>query len=715
MSLSKYKKIDLINIATKNNIPIKNRQKKIKTKAELFDSLKKRNKLVGGDTYKYYDHLIFLYNLLKIIKDNEKYKKYHVGTYTTQRDQIHFYFKKYPTNYITQFLLNLEYHHDILTKLFNQKPEEIKNYVFYKKDDNNHEKNHSYKSKQTSNNIKVIKLKNDKKYIHDMIEDLNKIYRITLTGSCFPQSRTIRIRMKSSYLFESFVFCLKNNKYIIKIENNNKHRVKVGDVLSNNLQSIIKVQNNKNNNNISTTKQSNKNSNNECIDNKRLLAKLTKPIIIRKFYMNVDQLLNSFFLGESLTEQINIKKEYLESNDTNTCNDNLFKLIMNYEINQFNHRTKYIVLNENGVMQTGLDYGGITRRVFDIFYKSYINKYFDLEDEFHYLKKKTKEEDFIQATNRLILIGLRSKVSIIIKLNEDIIKLFNEINKFKDVNDYINSLDLNDQNLINKFSKTKMPKTNYDNGNKILNILNKKSISNILYEPINTITINNYMSKTNNSNQFNLKHSCYNNFDDTIKKHIIFRIYLYKLKFFEYDNFLIMYNWYRIYWNDSYEKITYNLLSNKFKIIALVPKLDAFGYKFTSQIDYSKEIFLSKIDIEDRKDKKLYSIKDYLQLRKKFRIKTPDIIKSKNLGLIIDYISEDNDNNRRKFNKYVTGSEYNDSKIELKFYSYDNEIGPINAHTCFNSLEVYKSPEFNTINDLDLLITSENSNVVFSH
>ena len=51
MSMNKYKKIDLINIATKNNIPIKNRQKKIKTKAELFDSLKNFNKYVTGSEY----------------------------------------------------------------------------------------------------------------------------------------------------------------------------------------------------------------------------------------------------------------------------------------------------------------------------------------------------------------------------------------------------------------------------------------------------------------------------------------------------------------------------------------------------------------------------------------------------------------------------------------------------------------------------------------
>ena len=57
MSLNKYKKIDLINIAIKNNIPIKNRQKKIKTKAELFDSLKKKNKLVGGSNYAHYSKL----------------------------------------------------------------------------------------------------------------------------------------------------------------------------------------------------------------------------------------------------------------------------------------------------------------------------------------------------------------------------------------------------------------------------------------------------------------------------------------------------------------------------------------------------------------------------------------------------------------------------------------------------------------------------------
>lgn len=695
MSINKYKKIDLINIASNYNIPIKNRQKKIKTKAELFDTLKKRNKLVGGDnnSFQYYNDLR---NLIIVYKSN--LKKLHILDY----------FDKNPKNYIIKFLFYLEYKHGILTNLFQQDRNKIHSYVFYKKDDNNHKKNSSRFIKETSNNIKVILLKNDKEYINNMIIYLNKNYRLSKTGSCLPQSKTIRIRTEETFYFHDFVFCIENNnRYIKKIDNYFiKHYFNVGDI-SNTI-----------NGNYIPLKQNNENSNIQCSNYKQLqlLNLLKKPMVIKNIYMNKKNILQSFFSNYIYNNNSTIKipKNSLNSNNTNTCNHELFNLIIKKNIDNFHYRTMFEV-HKDGKIQTGIDEGGITRKIFDIFYKSYMNKYFKVIDEFHFLKSSIDidEVNFIEATNKLILIALRSKVSIIIKLNKDIIKLFEEINGFNNVNHYINSLDLNDQNLINKFTKQ---------GN--FSYLNENSVKEVLRSNLLDV-----ISK-NESNKFKLKFGCYKKYNNEIKKHIIFRIYLNKLTLFDYKNFLIMYNWYKTYWvPDLYNINTNALITAGFNINGVTNTyLQKFGCKFSSHIDYSKEIFLSKVYVINNVNHKKYSISDYAEsrdkylgqskinkLKKRFGWKehTNIFIKSKNLALIIDYISK-NDDNRRRFNKYVTGSEYNDSSIKITFYYRSNDgRSPIKVHTCFNSLDVFIDPEFDSINDLYRLIKSENENTQF--
>lgn len=700
MSINKYKKIDLINIASNYNIPIKNRQKKIKTKAELFDTLKKRNKLVGGDnnSFQYYNDLR---NLIIVYKSTIQMPILNTSM------PIFNYFYNNPKNYIIKFLFYLEYKHGILTNLFQQDRNKIHSYVFYKKDDNNHKKNSSRFIKETSNNIKVILLKNDKEYINNMIIYLNKNYRLSKTGSCLPQSKTIRIRTEETFYFKDFVFCIENNNpYIKKIEDNIKHTFNVGDISNTIYGNYIRLQ------------QNNENSNIQCSNYKQLLNLLKKPMVIKNIYMNKDNILQSFFSNYIFNSTIIIPKNSLNSNNTNTCNHNLFNLIIKEDINKFHYRTMFEV-HKDGIFQTGIDEGGITRKIFDIFYKSYMNKYFEVIDKFHFLKSSIDidEVNFIQATNKLILIALRSKVSIIIKLNKDIIKLFEEINEFNNVNHYIDSLDLNNQNLINKF--TKQDNFSYLNEEKVKNIINKNA------------TLQNVISK-NESNKFKLKFGCYDEYTDEIKRHIIFRIYLNKLTLYDYKKFLIMYNWYKTYWvPDLYNINTNALITAGFNINGVINTyLQKFGCKFSSHIDYSKEIFLSKVYIinnnDNDKKKKKYSISDYAESRKKYlgqskfnKLKkrigrkehTNILIKSKNLGLIIDYISK-NDDNRRRFNKYVTGSEYNDSSIEIKFYSNDGK-NPIKVHTCFNSLDVFIEPEFDSINDLYRLIKSENENTYF--
>lgn len=104
--------------------------------------------------------------------------------------------------------------------------------VIYQKTEKNHERNMSRRFKETSNNIKIIKLQNNLKYINEMIEYFNKNTSKSKTGSCMTGIR-LRIdkTLKNEYNgynsteFNDEQFCIPNdNPYIQKIYINKKNK-----------------------------------------------------------------------------------------------------------------------------------------------------------------------------------------------------------------------------------------------------------------------------------------------------------------------------------------------------------------------------------------------------------------------------------------------------------------------------------------------------------
>lgn len=724
MSLNKYKKIDLINIATKNNIPIKNRQKKIKTKAELFDSLKKRNKLVGGSIYTHYYELkeLVLYLQLNEIKE-----------------VISFFKKKENKNkYFLKFLIYLEYNYNIFSDLFKRDPNGYNGrdtvhtveYVIYKKDDENHKKNHSYKKKPLSGNIKIIKLSNNDQYIGSMIEYFNNNTKPSSSGSCIGNKIRLRInKIQDNKLFsKDEVFCIpESNKYIEKIISGNKKNLIVGSKI--NLGTSVRQSQNSQNSQRQSEKsvresdihsdhsdQSNRKSNNsqrpseeserhsdqfnikseinDCnIDNYNIISKLKNevriPLHIDNEFENKNKLIRIFVTGND--NKIFLEQAIIGKNNSSryTCNNELFNILTSNEIYKYNYKLEFKIMG-----QTGIDAGGISRTVFDHFYDLYLNKFFNLDKntrKYNFnITSMNNLKKFIKSTHILILLGIKCKVDVPLVLNNNIVDLFNEINKSGNINEYIHGLKLEDKNLINKFTKK--------NG---INFLSNESVKIILGDE-EPRKFNNIMVKTSNK-AFNLKYKCFNKYNETIKKHILFRLYLTKLDFIDYHIFLALYKWYNIYYREKY------IISERNRPRFWSPgNVNKFGFKFVDKIDYNLKKFERNIIIYNSKDfiknnnghvinknpkNKGYLIDYYLLKKKRNTFGRSHFAQSKNLNNIIKYIKE-SEENRKNFRKYVTGSEYNNSIIEIHFYKKDiNHLEPMKAHTCFNYIDVFSYPE----------------------
>ena len=211
MSLNKYKKIDLINIANKYNIPIKNRQKKIKTKAELYNSLEKYLIKGGNNTPIPQWMTKYQKNNVKLF---EKLTNFFTKGYLefTSLDSMNFTFGKDDLMKLTKmerYILYLFY-----TGVFNKeiskfkknkqnkqnkqknnyKQDKLKDYliVIYIKTEKNHERNMSYKMKikKVSNNIKVLKINSDFiNSIHKILNNQSSNISSSLTGSCLNKIR----------------------------------------------------------------------------------------------------------------------------------------------------------------------------------------------------------------------------------------------------------------------------------------------------------------------------------------------------------------------------------------------------------------------------------------------------------------------------------------------------------------------------------------------
>ena len=242
---SKLKKKELISFIKKN---LKKGGVDPEFESNHGDPVFKPGKFLGSQTN--YNN-----NTERLIQPKEKmfYDKYE--NYKDLHDKLKFYFDNLfnpherinnhfkpeelkKLTYFERYFLFLEeksclfsHNNNLTNKKTNNKTEYYK--VIYIKTEKNHKRNTSYMFKNTSNNIKIIKLQNNLPYINKMINYFNKYTYKSQTGSCMTGIR-LRINKTENNEYESILyttnfndeqFCIPtNNPYIQKIyvKNNNK-------------------------------------------------------------------------------------------------------------------------------------------------------------------------------------------------------------------------------------------------------------------------------------------------------------------------------------------------------------------------------------------------------------------------------------------------------------------------------------------------------------
>ena len=106
---------------------------------------------------------------------------------------------------------------------------------------------------------------------------------------------------------------------------------------------------------------------------------------------------------------------------SNTCNTKLYDMLL--KINFQNVETlKQNTFKFNG--EVGIDAGGLSRTVYDIFFRTYLNKFFILNDYFYILKnlKDLKDlKEFSIATVILITLSEKANVNIVLPINPELI------------------------------------------------------------------------------------------------------------------------------------------------------------------------------------------------------------------------------------------------------------------------------------------------------
>ena len=343
---------------------------------------------------------------------------------------------------------------------------------------------------------------------------------------------------------------------------------------------------------------------------------------IRNMFLEANSLINKpeWYLTRSNISNrsprlIEIKNNMLKQN-TNTCNYKLFNKIL--ETN--NNLLEYGKFKFTG--QSGDDAGGLTRIVYDLFYKSFINKFFKFfEDEDYMLIKDTNidKDSFFEATKKLIILAEKAEVKILINLNNDVKQLISftteEYKKF-----------VNNNGLKNKLKKKI--------SNKEYNLTKQSNLDIIGYDTSNVKLIEN----NNESKKLNLKNSVHES------------IYLWILDFRKRKQFNLLLEWYEEFWDD-------NLFTTKI----------SFEYD-----DFKKRIKIIKPGNTSDKGINIPN-----------NINTNNLINYyPNLKILLSYIKK-SDENREKINAWITGSRY--SNALLKIFIQNTEMDtPYKVATCFN-------------------------------
>ena len=459
--------------------------------------------------------------------------------------------------------------------------------------------------------------------------------------------------------------------------------------------------------------------------------------------------LMSMLLDDHPTFTITFIDENMLKSNKNSCNYKLFTKIL--DIN--NKNLKKTSFKFKG--QTGIDAGGLTRIVYDLYYKSFINKFFkNNNDEFILIKDNIDKDLFFKATEKLILLAnkngegtFNSKIKILINLSDDVISLIssdnykNLIKNKKLIKQGINLSENNSLNLLGYNKENILIKENENNNNHKLRISNiKLKLKNHKIKDLMNLASN------LNINEKKLKginkDTLISEISEKIKNDIILKLKNYKiidlmnlasklninekrLKGINKDTLL----------SEISEKIqNYNIKNNNInnsikKLKKLLEHESIYlwilGFTKRSQFElliewykkfWNNNLFTSKISFsyEDFK-KRIMIIKpgniSTSSINIPNNINTNNFVnKYPNLKALLLYIKR-SDKNRKKVNAWITGSLY--SNAVLKIF-VKNRVASTNYHasTCFNYVDVYKTEgNTNIKNTIEVLNTQINTDL----
>jgi uncharacterized protein YjbI with pentapeptide repeats len=292
-----------------------------------------------------------------------------------------------------------------------------------------------------------------------------------------------------------------------------------------------------------------------------------------------------------------------------------------------------------------IDITGLTRQVFDKILPVYVHLFFikNPGEEFMLLKEKVNMEQLNQHTIQLIKLAKAAHAQIILRINPEVIEFLSLENPPQSI--------ANNQNF-NKLYAIFKEQIN-SSGNNVSNYL-----------------LNNSLKPKINSAKGNL-----DALNRALKQEILFRKKLNGFGFTSLEQYSNMARFIKIFWNTS----------NDNKVTIEKVTLDLFA----NNINFDVESFRGRIKI-------IRSNGDVLDLS---RI-PPDLYQVyPGLKPLLEYIlseSEDGNENRKIFTKFVSGTEYFLGQLKISLTNqtmsprYNNS--PFFGHTCDYRIDMFKAP-----------------------
>ena len=345
---------------------------------------------------------------------------------------------------------------------------------------------------------------------------------------------------------------------------------------------------------------------------------------------------------------ITLNKNMLSSSNSNSCNDKLYNKIINTSIED--------LINKNFEVtgQTGIDIGGITRIVHDLFLKSFINKFFTGEDK-KILKPKLDKELLNKATYYLSILTQKTK-RVFTHYGEETLGSINVIPINNNLLQVLLSDNMEDYITQTQNNKYHIQKTN----NHSYNLLKKENriqqAKNIFINETNIPLSSLLENASTNFNNVNY----YRGATEEQKAKMLLITFLSINGFTSYQQFVNMREWIQNYWKINLESFSNNLSFDKetfFQRVILV-----FG---NNTIELDK---FMNLDIKEKEE--LYSFNSPSKL-------------------FIEYLN-DNDQYRMNFNRLVSGSFSYAGILRIYFTaSIKNKL--YYAQTCANEIKVYNA------------------------